>query len=66
VDLARHGTLHHVELWVPNLDRAVISWGWLLGELGYEVFQDWPGGKSGPRSWATSLPEYRHAKITSD
>ena len=40
------GTLHHVELWVPNLARAVAEWGWLLGELGYEVFQDWPQGRS--------------------
>jgi hypothetical protein len=24
----------------------VASWGWLLGELGYELFQDWPGGQS--------------------
>jgi catechol 2,3-dioxygenase-like lactoylglutathione lyase family enzyme len=38
--------LHHIELWVPNLDRAVATWGWLLGELGYELFQDWPGGQS--------------------
>ncbi len=22
-------------LWVPDLDRAQASWGWLLGELGY-------------------------------
>ncbi|GIF47857.1 catechol 2,3-dioxygenase-like lactoylglutathione lyase family enzyme [Asanoa ferruginea] len=40
------GTLHHVELWVPDLGRAVTSWGWLLGALGYEGFQDWPGGRS--------------------
>jgi len=40
------GTLHHVELWVPDLARAVAEWGWLLGELGYEVFQDWPHGRS--------------------
>jgi catechol 2,3-dioxygenase-like lactoylglutathione lyase family enzyme len=39
-------TLHHVELWVPDLDRAVACWGWLLGELGYEQFQDWDGGRS--------------------
>lgn len=42
----RAGLLHHVELWVPDLDRAVASWGWLLGKLGYETFQDWPGGRS--------------------
>jgi catechol 2,3-dioxygenase-like lactoylglutathione lyase family enzyme len=46
VDQASHGTLHHVEVWVPNLDRATASWGWLLTQLGYEIFQDWPGGKS--------------------
>jgi catechol 2,3-dioxygenase-like lactoylglutathione lyase family enzyme len=46
VDQASHGTLHHVELWVPNLDRAVATWGWLLGELDYQLFQDWADGKS--------------------
>ena len=46
MDQARHGTLHHVEMWVPNLDRATATWGWLLGELGYDIFQDWPGGRS--------------------
>jgi catechol 2,3-dioxygenase-like lactoylglutathione lyase family enzyme len=40
------GLLHHVELWVPDLVRAVAQWGWLLGELGYAPFQDWPGGRS--------------------
>jgi catechol 2,3-dioxygenase-like lactoylglutathione lyase family enzyme len=28
--------LHHLTLWVPDLERAETSWGWLLGELGYE------------------------------
>jgi catechol 2,3-dioxygenase-like lactoylglutathione lyase family enzyme len=40
------GTLHHVELWVPDLPRAVAEWGWLLGRLGYEQFQDWQHGRS--------------------
>lgn len=40
------GTLHHVELWVPDLARAVSEWGWLLGALGYAEFQDWPDGRS--------------------
>jgi catechol 2,3-dioxygenase-like lactoylglutathione lyase family enzyme len=40
------GLLHHVELWVPDLDRTVASWGWLLGELGYEPFQRWTDGVS--------------------
>jgi catechol 2,3-dioxygenase-like lactoylglutathione lyase family enzyme len=40
------GMIHHIELWVPNLDRAIHSWGWLLGALGYRLYQDWPGGRS--------------------
>ncbi|MHB8342281.1 MAG: VOC family protein [Mycobacteriales bacterium] len=40
------GSLHHVELWVPDLGRAASSWGWLLEALGYRPFQDWPGGRS--------------------
>lgn len=40
------GSLHHVELWVPDLIRALAEWGWLLGELGYGEFQRWPGGRS--------------------
>lgn len=27
--------LHHVTLWVPDLERARESWSWLLEELGY-------------------------------
>ncbi|MFB6395838.1 VOC family protein [Polymorphospora lycopeni] len=40
------GSLHHVELWVPDLAGARRSWGWLLAELGWEPFQDWPDGRS--------------------
>jgi catechol 2,3-dioxygenase-like lactoylglutathione lyase family enzyme len=40
------GALHHVELWIPDLDRAVAQWDWLLGELGYQPFQVWPDGRS--------------------
>ncbi|MEJ3749924.1 VOC family protein [Actinomycetes bacterium KLBMP 9797] len=38
--------LHHVELWVPDLGRAVSSFGWLLESLGYTPFQDWSVGRS--------------------
>jgi catechol 2,3-dioxygenase-like lactoylglutathione lyase family enzyme len=48
------GSIHHVELWVPDLGRAIVSWGWLLGALGYEEFQDWPDGRSW-RSGATYI-----------
>jgi catechol 2,3-dioxygenase-like lactoylglutathione lyase family enzyme len=35
-----------VTLWVPDLGRASAQWGWLLGQLGYTPFQDWPDGRS--------------------
>ncbi|MER7890667.1 VOC family protein [Micromonospora sp. NPDC094482] len=40
------GALHHVELWIPDLAAATHSWGWLLGELGWTPFQQWPAGRS--------------------
>jgi catechol 2,3-dioxygenase-like lactoylglutathione lyase family enzyme len=40
------GQLHHVELWVPSVERAVRSWGWLLTELGYAPYQQWEHGRS--------------------
>ena len=46
MDHAGTGMLHHIELWVPDLTRAEASWGWLLGKLGYHVYQEWPEGKS--------------------
>jgi len=46
MESAPDGMLHHVELWVPDLERAAGSWGWLLAALGYQPFQDWPGGRS--------------------
>ncbi|MGI5439074.1 VOC family protein [Streptomyces shenzhenensis] len=40
------GTLHHVEIWVPDLTNATEDWGWLLESLGYSPYQEWPAGKS--------------------
>ncbi|WBB74775.1 VOC family protein [Micromonospora sp. WMMD1128] len=40
------GGLHHVEVWVPDLAAARRAWGWLLGELGWTPYQDWPAGRS--------------------
>lgn len=40
------GSLHHVELWVPDFERAVGEWGWLLERLGYTLFQEFPNGRS--------------------
>ncbi|WP_240799629.1 VOC family protein [Streptomyces sp. A1277] len=41
-----HGALHHVEIWVPDLGRAIDSLGWLLQTLGYAVSQSWGAGRS--------------------
>jgi catechol 2,3-dioxygenase-like lactoylglutathione lyase family enzyme len=38
--------LHHVEIYVSNLDKSVEFWGWLLTELGYEQYQKWELGIS--------------------
>jgi catechol 2,3-dioxygenase-like lactoylglutathione lyase family enzyme len=38
--------LHHIELWVPDLPRAVREWGWLLGRLGCRPYQEWEYGRS--------------------
>ena len=40
------GLLHHVELWVPDLESSRVRWEWLLTALGYERFQSWPHGVS--------------------
>lgn len=57
------GTLHHVELWVPDLHRAYAQWGWLLTELGYAPFQDWAAGRSW-RLGATYLVLERSSDLT--
>lgn len=41
-----HGTLHHVELWVPDLTRAEATLGRLLRALGYVTTQRWDNGCS--------------------
>ncbi|MFF7772745.1 VOC family protein [Streptomyces massasporeus] len=38
--------LHHIELWVPDLPRAIRAWGWLLGRLGCDPYQEWEHGRS--------------------
>ncbi len=59
------GAIHHVELWVPNLDRAIVSWGWLLTALGYRMFQDWPGGRSWQSGTAYIVVEQSPARTAS-
>ena len=40
------GKLHHIEIYVSDLERSQEFWGWLLKKLGYFLFQEFDGGKS--------------------
>lgn len=40
------GQIHHIELYVSNLERSVEFWGWILERLGYKQFQNWELGRS--------------------
>lgn len=46
VDEDLEGSLHHVELWVPSLERAREECGWILTSLGYSPDQNWDQGIS--------------------
>lgn len=39
-------SLHHVEIWVADLESARTEWGWLLERLGYELVGEWAEGFS--------------------
>ncbi|TDE14100.1 DivIVA domain-containing protein [Jiangella asiatica] len=38
--------LHHIEIWVRDLDSATRSFGWLFERLGWTLFQAWENGRS--------------------
>lgn len=38
--------IHHIELYVSELETSMNFWGWLLEELGYTLFQSWEKGQS--------------------
>ncbi len=40
------GLLHHIEIYVSDLVKAVDFWSWFLEELGYTSFQKWEHGQS--------------------
>jgi len=40
------GMLHHVEIYVKDLEKTKEFWGWLLAELGYSEYQSWEQGIS--------------------
>jgi len=43
---ALRGRLHHVELYVSDLENTLRFWDWFLGWLGYTEFQRWDNGVS--------------------
>ena len=43
---SRIGRLHHVEIYVSDLERSQEFWRWLLIRLGYTLFQQWEHGFS--------------------
>lgn len=45
----RTGSLHHLELYASDFRASVEFWAWLLGELEYEEYQRWDGGRSWKR-----------------
>jgi hypothetical protein len=44
--VSSRGALHHLELWVDDLESAEASLGWLFVALGYELSRAWPDGRS--------------------
>ena len=58
--------VHHVELWVPDVDSARACWGWLLTELGWTEFQDWPAGCSWRAADGSYLVVERSPVMTGD
>jgi len=40
------GLLHHIEIYVSNLNRSKDFWGWFLDILGYVKYQEWENGIS--------------------
>lgn len=37
-------SIHHIQIWVPDLGRADRSWGWLLTEVGFTPGRRWETG----------------------
>ena len=44
--MSKKGVLHHIEIYVSNLEKSTRFWSWFLSELGYELYQEWEQGKS--------------------
>ena len=44
--MSKKGMLHHIEIYVSDLEKSINFWSWFLLELGYELYQEWDKGKS--------------------
>ena len=40
------GELHHIELYVSDLNNSLQFWDWFLTDLGYNIKYDWKHGRS--------------------
>ena len=38
--------MHHIEIYVSDLDKSKEFYSWILGILGFELFQEWEAGFS--------------------
>jgi catechol 2,3-dioxygenase-like lactoylglutathione lyase family enzyme len=45
-DLTASGKVHHIEIYCRDLKKSSPFWEWLLGRLGYKVYQKWSHGIS--------------------
>src|SRR4051794_14506081 len=45
-DMGSRGAIHHLELWVRDIDAADATLGWLLHALGYRLADTWAAGRS--------------------
>src|SRR3954447_2681571 len=44
--MGSRGAIHHLELWVSDVEAAEASLGWLLRALGYQLADSWTAGRS--------------------
>jgi len=40
------GHIHHIELYVSDLEQSMEFWSWFLSDLGYDLYQKWDKGQS--------------------
>ncbi|WP_239734308.1 VOC family protein [Mammaliicoccus sp. G-M28] len=41
-----NGAMHHIEIYVEDINKTRNFYEWLLPELGYKLYQDWENGFS--------------------